>query len=89
MSAPSPEKLDRRIRQVLEHCYKDNIVVSLKKFQLGKKVKLAGHVVSSEGVSPDPERLKAIAAEARALRSSVRALKGHLTRRILSAIEET
>ena len=60
VSAPTIETLNDRIRQVLDRCIEKNVVISLKKFQVSHRVKFAGHIISSEGVAPDPERLKAI-----------------------------
>ena len=60
VSAPTIESLNRRIRTVLDRCKNENIAISLKKFQVASTVRFAGHVISSEGVSPDPDRLKAI-----------------------------
>ena len=37
-----------------------NITIGRNKFQIVATVKFAGHIILSEGVTPDPERLKAI-----------------------------
>ena len=61
ISAPDLETLRLRIRKVLDRCKKENVTISCKKFQVSSKVKFAGHIISSEGVAPDPERIRAIA----------------------------
>ena len=60
VTALTVKELDRRIRQVLDRCVQENVIVSLKKFQVGRSVKFAGHMISSEGVASDPEHLRAI-----------------------------
>ena len=51
------DQLFDRIDIVLGRCRKAGIKVSLKKFQFGTEVKFAGHIVSADGVKPDPEKI--------------------------------
>ena len=60
VSVPTLQELNLRIRKILECCSKENIVISLKKFQIGLEVKFDRHIISSKGLVPDLERLKAI-----------------------------
>ena len=60
VSAPTLSILEQRIRKVLTRCEQEHVAISLNKFQIGHMVKFAGHIISSEGVQPDPERIKAI-----------------------------
>ena len=60
VSAPTLSILEQRIRKVLTRCEQEHVAISLNKFQIGHTVKFAGHIISSEGVQPDPERIKAI-----------------------------
>ena len=49
-----PDLIDR-IKIVAERCRKINIILSKKEFQLGSELPFAGLVISSKGISPDPE----------------------------------
>ena len=60
ISASSFPQLHERIRQVLVRCREINLIVSAKKLQVGTSVKFAGHMVSSDGIMPDPGMLSAI-----------------------------
>jgi transposase InsO family protein len=60
VQAPSQEELFRRVREVLQRCKKHGLTVSRRKLELGQSVKFAGHIISAEGVAPDPDLLKAI-----------------------------
>ena len=53
-------EVDKNTRKVLEKCRELGITISLKKLQYGKKVKYAGYIISSEGVTPDPKKLAAV-----------------------------
>ena len=61
ISASDIITLEARIRAVLTKCKKNNVIASLKKFRISENVKFAGHIISAQGVMPDPGRLKAIA----------------------------
>ena len=37
-----------------------NIILSKKKFQIGSELPFAGLVISAKGISPDPERTRAL-----------------------------
>ena len=58
--APSLVELRGRIRWVLQPCRAHGIVLSMKKFEIGRSVHFAGHNVTDEGITPDEERLGAI-----------------------------
>ena len=60
VQADTKEELFTRIRAVLERCRQHGIVMSKSKLEVGQRVKFAGHVVSHEGVSADPDKLVAI-----------------------------
>ena len=60
--ADSKEELEGRMRTVLQRC-KEGITISMKKFEIGSKLKFAGHIVSDEGIRPNPEQLDAINTE--------------------------
>ena len=57
ISAPDVTTLEARIRAVLENCRKNNVIVLLRKFRVGSSVNFAGHVISANGVTPDPNRV--------------------------------
>ena len=60
IQAPSMEVLLDRIQTILQRCRAHGIRVSEKKFQFGESIKFAGHIVSSKGVAPDPDKLRGI-----------------------------
>jgi len=60
VQAPSRETLLRRVEDVLRRCQAHNIALSANKLEIGQTVKFAGHIVTAEGVKPDPARLTAI-----------------------------
>ena len=76
ISAPNLKTIEKRIRKVIDRCKDENVTISLKKFQVSTNVKFGGHIISSEGVMPDPERLKAIANHKEP--ASVREVRGFL-----------
>ena len=41
-------------------CRDHNITLSKEKFQIGPSVKFAGHIVSADGIKPDPEKVEAL-----------------------------
>ena len=45
---------------MLQGFKEEGITISMKKFEIGSKLKFAGHIVSDEGIHPDPEQLDAI-----------------------------
>ena len=52
---------DERLRQVLERARDYNLKLNRKKSQVRKdEVTYIGHVISKEGVKPDPEKVRAI-----------------------------
>jgi hypothetical protein len=61
VQAETREELFTRIESVLERCREHGIVLSKDKLEIGQSVKFAGHIVSDKGVSPDPEKLGAVA----------------------------
>ena len=52
--------LIEQIRIVAKRCQEMNIILSKKKFQIGSELPFAGLVVSAKGISPDPERTRAL-----------------------------
>ena len=59
--APTLEELQSRAVIILERCRDLNITISLKKLELGKEIRFAGHIVSNSGIRPDDSKNKAIA----------------------------
>ena len=57
----SLKDLKERVTQVLTRCREHNVAISKKKFKIGTHMKFAGHIVSAEGVRPDPGTVSAIA----------------------------
>ena len=52
---------DKRLHQVLDSLEKANITLNLDKCESNKsQIKILGNIVSSNGISPDPEKVKAI-----------------------------
>ena len=54
-----PELIDR-VRQIATKCKELNIILSRKKFMIGNELPFAGLIVGAKGVSPDPERTRAL-----------------------------
>ena len=60
ISVHKEEDLVIRTRTVLEHCKNSNITVSRKKFEMGKEIEFAGHIISDTGIRPDEKKFAAI-----------------------------
>ena len=60
VTAPTKDILLARIRTVLDRCRTIGMTISAKKLEVGTSVRFAGHVVSADGVVPDPARLSAL-----------------------------
>ena len=60
VQAPDLATLHERVRLVLGRCRDMGITISLKKLEMGQSIKFAGHIVSADGVKPDPEKIKAL-----------------------------
>ena len=58
--APNFEQLYTRIHQVLDRCHTHGITLSRAKFDYGHSILFAGHLVTSDGIKPDPSKLEAI-----------------------------
>ena len=58
--ADSLADLVERIRKIAKKCKAFNIILSWKKFVIGKELPFAGLIVGAKGVSPDPERTRAL-----------------------------
>ena len=58
--SPDLPTLVDRIKIIAERCKKINIILSRKKFEIGNKISFAGLVISSRGIKPDPDRIKAL-----------------------------
>ena len=54
-----PELVDR-VRQIAVKCKELNIILSRKKFMIGNELPFAGLILGAKGVSPDPERTRAL-----------------------------
>ena len=54
-----PDLVDR-VRQIAKKCKDLNIILSRKKFMIGNELPFAGLIVGAKGVSPDPERTRAL-----------------------------
>ena len=60
IQAETEEQLFLRLREVLNRCREFGIKISLRKLAIGQCLKFAGFIVSSSGVSPDPEKIQAL-----------------------------
>ena len=58
--AETEEQLFERLTSIMERCQKANIALSKKKFEISRRIKFAGYVISEEGTHPSEERLTAI-----------------------------
>ena len=58
--AKDMEELVDRTRVIVDRCRKNNITISRKKLELGKRIHFAGHIISDEGIQPDEEKYAAI-----------------------------
>ena len=47
-------------RIILDRCRENNITISKKKLELGKRIHFAGHIISDEGIQPDEEKYAAV-----------------------------
>ena len=59
--APSLDKLEQRIIQILERCATINVTISKKKFTIGTEIPFARFLISDNGIKPDPQKTVAIA----------------------------
>ena len=57
--ADNEEDLVIRTRTVLEQCKANNITISRKKFEMGKEIEFAGHIISDSGIKPDEKKFAA------------------------------
>ena len=60
LQAPNMTILLERLRLYLQKCRELGITISKPKLEIGPEIKFAGHIVSAEGVKPDPMKLSAI-----------------------------
>ena len=44
----------------MDRCRENNITISKKKLELGRRIHFAGHIISDEGIQPDEEKYAAI-----------------------------
>ena len=58
--ADNEEDLVIRTRTVLERCKTNNITISHKKFEMGKEIEFAGHIISDTGIRLDKKKFAAI-----------------------------
>ena len=54
------EELLERTEKVIKRCQEHNITLNSQKIQVGQSVKFGGHIITSEGSSPDPDKVRAI-----------------------------
>ena len=55
------EQHDTRLRQVLDRAQKYNLKLNSKKCQIQKdQVPYVGHLITSQGLKPDPEKIRAV-----------------------------
>ena len=59
--ASTPSELESRIYEIVQRCKDLHVTLSRSKFQVDTSLKFAGCVVSASGVTPDPDRLSALA----------------------------
>ena len=57
---PNESVVFDRVRKLLQRCRDCNITLSKQKAEIGHSVKFAGFIVSAKGISPDPDKLKAL-----------------------------
>ena len=60
VQARTEQEMLARVRIVLQRCREAGITISLRKLVYGQSVPFAGYVISSDGIRPDPEKLRAI-----------------------------
>ena len=53
-------ELEERVTTVLQRCADNNITISRKKFELGRKIQFAGHIISDGGIRPDDDKFAAL-----------------------------
>ena len=58
--ADNEEDLVTRTGTVLERCKANNITIYRKKFEMGKEIEFAGHIISNTGIKPDEKKFSAI-----------------------------
>ena len=58
--AANLDELEERMHIIASRCEKLNLILSKKKCAIGTSLPFAGYIVSSEGVSPDQERVVAL-----------------------------
>ena len=57
------EEHDERLRKVLDKAREYNLKLSVDKCVISRdSIKYVGHILSSEGVKPDPEKIRAVVA---------------------------
>ena len=59
--ASNPNELESRINQVVQRCEDLHVTLSWSKFHIDSTLKFAGCVVSASEVTPDPDRISALA----------------------------
>ena len=60
VAAPDYDELKNRLHTVLTRCASAGLVISKKKLNIGSDLSFAGFRVSSQGISADPTKTKAI-----------------------------
>ena len=60
MWSPNLPTLINRVKIIAERCKKINVILLKKKLEIGNETSFAGLVISSRGIKPDPNRIKAL-----------------------------
>ena len=60
LQASTEQDLLKQFAEVLECCRKNKLTLSRSKLQFGQSVLFAGHIISKDGVKPEPRRTDAI-----------------------------
>ena len=60
IQAQTHEELWTKINQLLRRCETHGIISSRKKVAYGKELIFAGHLITDQGIKPDPAKLGAI-----------------------------
>ena len=54
--ASTKDELEERVTTVLQRCLANNITISRKKFEMGRSIHFAGHIISDGAIRPDDDK---------------------------------